>query len=150
MEMHPLTSESFLPRADHQPFSTTVVSTTMTATMATGIVQQTISPSLQSTPEAAASFAERSSSRTFPDNTRPDILTTTHQVASVLSTYDPDADPATLNSAVSLAITLLEREKIRREYPARRWTPSPVPFFGGQGILEPPSRTLHYRPLLTL
>lgn len=170
METHPTTAESFLPPSDHQPFSTTVVSTSLTATL-TGIIQQTTSTSTSflSTSESMPDFPENSSNRAFTTieerhpmhlcpyndctggctNTPPDFVTASHQVALLLSTYDPDADPATIHSAASQAIGLLEREKKRRKYPSRQWTPSPIPFFGGQGISEPLSRILHDHQLLT-
>jgi hypothetical protein len=170
METYPV-SESFLPPGDHQPFSKTVVSTSLTTTP-TGIIQQTTSTSTSflSPPEPAPDFPNNSPNRPFTTtdeiyvmhtcrygdcmgnciNTPTDSLATSHQVASILSTHYREADPATINSAVNDVIARLERDRKRRQYPARQWTPSPVPFFRGQEILEPLSRMFHYRQLLTL
>ena len=83
-------------------------------------------------------------------NTRQDLVTTNHRLTSLLYTYDPHADPATVHSAANRAIELLEQAKKGRENPFRQWTPSPVPLSRGQGTLESLQRMLHYRQLLTL
>ena len=171
METYPAVSESFLPPADHQPFSSTLVATSLTAT-STGIIQQTTSTSTSflSTPEPVLDFPRDRSNRDFTTtsgmhpvcrspnddcngdchNRHTDIVTTSHLVASLLSTSYPSADPAIVDSAVNAAIGLLERDGRRREYPRRQWTPSPVPLFRPQGISEPLPCMLRYRQLLTL
>ena len=170
IDTHPVTSESFLPSADRQPFSTTVVSTSLTATP-TGIIQQTTSTSTSfvSTAEHAPDLPENSSNRTFTNiderypmhtciyndcicnciNTSRDSITASYQVNLALSTLDPEADQGIIQSATDLAIELVERERKRRKYSRRQLTPSPVPFFGGQGISELLSRMLHDLRLLT-